>query len=53
MAKTITDVKQYLFDCIDSLHKIKTNPLLPKYVDVLQQGNQVLQIITKYLNLGK
>ncbi|RHN50657.1 putative pectinesterase inhibitor domain-containing protein [Medicago truncatula] len=53
MAKAITDVKQYLFDCIDSLRKNKTSPLLPKYVDVLQQGNQVLQIITKYLNLEK
>ncbi|RHN52129.1 putative pectinesterase inhibitor domain-containing protein [Medicago truncatula] len=51
MAKDSADIMQYLLECIDSLHKHETSPLLAKYVDDLRQGDQVLQIIIKYLNL--
>jgi len=53
MAKESADIMQYLLDCIRSLHQHETSTLLAKYVDDLRQGAQVLQIISKYLNLGK
>ncbi|KEH25075.1 hypothetical protein MTR_6g015420 [Medicago truncatula] len=53
MAKESADIMKYILECIDSLHKHETSPLLAKYVENLRQGAQVFQIITKYLNLGK
>ncbi|AES75106.1 putative pectinesterase inhibitor domain-containing protein [Medicago truncatula] len=53
MAKESDDIIQYLLDCIHSLQEHETSTLLAKYVDDLRQGAQVLQIISKYLNLGK
>ena len=52
MTKESTDIIQYLLDCISSLHQHEDSTLIAKYVDDLRQGAQVLQIITKYLNLG-
>jgi len=53
MAKDTADVMKYLLECSNSLKQNPTSPLLAKYVDHLQQGVQVLQIITKYLIAGK
>jgi len=53
MARESADIMKYILECIDSLHEHETSPLLAKYVENLQQGAQVFQIITKYLNLGK
>ena len=53
MVKESADIMKYILECIDSLHKHQTSPLLAKYVENLRQGAQVFQIITKYLNLGK
>ncbi|KEH25473.1 plant invertase/pectin methylesterase inhibitor [Medicago truncatula] len=53
MAKDSADIMKYILECIDSLHKHKTSPLLATYVENLRQSAQVFQIITKYLNLEK
>ncbi|AES75110.2 hypothetical protein MTR_6g025560 [Medicago truncatula] len=53
MVKESVDIIHYLLDCIRDLRKHDTSPLLRKYVANFQQGAQVFQIITKYLNLGK
>jgi len=53
MAKDTADVMKCLLECSNSLKENETSPLLAKYVDHLQQGVQVLQIITKYLIAGK
>jgi pectinesterase inhibitor-like protein len=52
MASEIGFVMQHIDDCIDSLHKNDTSPLLAKDVDILRQSGEVIQIISKYLTLG-
>ena len=52
MAKEIGFVMQHINDCIDSLHKNDTSPILAKDVDILGQSGEVIQIISKYLTLG-
>jgi hypothetical protein len=51
MAKHTAEIMSFILECSDSLHKNKTSPLLAKYVDVLRQVTQVIQIVVKYLNL--
>lgn len=45
------DIKFHVNECFISLPQDKkTSLLLTKYLDVIRQGGQVLQIIAKYLN---
>ena len=53
VAKDSADVMKYILDCSNSLKQNETSPLLSNYVDDIRLGAQVLQIISKYLNLGK
>lgn len=52
MASQIGFVMQHIDDCIDSLHKNDTSPILAKDVDILRQSGEVIQIISKYFTLG-
>jgi len=48
------DIMFHVKNCFISLPQDKnTSLILAKYLDVLRQGGQVLQIIAKYLNHGK